>query len=134
MWEDYVKNVLDCLTSATLQSPDGDKDITGETVDVSTNNVSLDNNGRLGPFKVNSNWKIYGIKFNVKVNNTDANYYIVNDEGYIPYDEELHDGFYYSTYNGDIYIQLEDTQFLNSGNYTVSVSGSGIYHQTTATY
>ena len=134
MGEDYVKNVLDCLTSATLQSPDGDEDITGETVDVSTNNVSLDNNGRLGPFKVNSNWKIYGIKFNVKVNNTDANYYIVNDEGYIPYDEELHDGYYYSTYNGDIYIQLEDTQFLNSGNYTVSVSGSGIYHQTTATY
>ena len=134
MGEDYVKNVLDSLTSATLQSPNGDEDITGETVDVSTDNVSLDNNGRLGPFKVNSNWKIYGIKFNVKVNNTDANYYIVNDEGYIPYDEELHDGYYYSTYNGDIYIQLEDTQFLNSGNYTVSVSGSGIYHQTTATY
>ena len=134
MGSNYVSNVLDSLTSATLSYPNGDNDITGDTVDVSTNNVSMDNNGKIGPFKVNSNWKIYGIKFDVKVNNANVNYYIVDKDGYTVYDENLHNNYYYSTYNGDVYIQLVDTQFLDNGNYTVSVSGNGIYHQTAATY
>ena len=122
---DYQRDVMNYYNGDSLSEI-----ITGDNVSINKNSVSINQNGMIGPFRITSNGKIYGIKADVKVNGSSTSYSLVNASGARIFSEDLHNNYYYSTYSGDVYVKL-NSSFSNNTQYNVSISFNGIYYNTT---